>query len=221
MVALGFLAGIVIGALLPENVRGWVRGAWGWAWGRVQKRAPAAGAEITNRTGKAGVIHSDEVVLTDREKTVSLFSAAGNVAQFFAGVIGWCVKNPVGAIGIALIVALVVFRPFDFGKSRGELRLERELAEARADVAELEAEMGALSRDLAVNTERDRARRAVVIAEAEQDLNNAAAQVDPDALYRAYVAGYLCLLDASACAGGSDTPSPGAAPLRGAGADAA
>lgn len=85
-----------------------------------------------------------------------------NVLGFFVGLIGWAAKNPIAVLALAILALWLVVGAScsgPFGKSRGELRLERELAEANARVAEHEARLGELARDLAVNTERDRTRR--------------------------------------------------------------
>lgn len=78
-----------------------------------------------------------------------------NLGQFF----GWCLRHW-KLIGIVLFAVFVLFTMrscgdyFGLGKSKGELRLERELAEANARVLEIEnerdAEIAQVARDVAV-----------------------------------------------------------------------
>ena len=159
---------------------------------------------------------------TPPKPPITAGKAVANVLGFFGGLLAWMAKNPIVAIGLVLLVCLMAFGlPFGLGKSKGELRLERELAEANARVAEHEARLGEIARDLAVNTERDRTRRTQVITQAQQEIEDATAQVDPDAQYSAYIRGYLCLLDAGACASRSDPAPAGTDPVRSPGANAA
>jgi len=192
------------GKLIP-----WVRGAAGKARDAVFGAAPA-------RT-------LTEVSLPSPKKPIELGVALKNILGFFAGLIGWIVRNPMLALGLIVLALFLTLGPpscSPFGKSRGELRLEREIAEANARVLQLEASMGNLSRDLAVNTERDRTRRAHVITRAQQEIEDATAQVDPTAQFDAYTRGYICLLTPSACAGGPDPAPAGTAPMRSPGAHA-
>lgn len=214
MSALLWLAlGLVLGVFLPDRihlaVKAWVRGAWGWAWGRVGTRAPAPAMAVASAP------------------TVSVAKAAFNLAGAFGAAVGFVMRRPLLCLGLALLLFWLLAgrscSPFglEFGKSRGELRLEREIAETNARVAEHEARLAEVSRDLAVNTERDRGRRAVVIAEAEQELDDAAAQLDPQTLHSVYSTRYLCVLDPSACPDSPNPPASGPPRVRGAGADAA
>ena len=85
--------------------------------------------------------------------------------------------------------------PFDFAKSRDTLRAERNAERLNTEVAKHEADLGALSAELAERSQT-RARRAdAIVAQADQDLEDAVSQDDFDALYRAYRNGYDGLWD--------------------------
>ena len=165
-----------------------------------------------------------EVSPPPANKTISAGKAIANILAFFGGLLAWMAKNPMLAIGLVVLAGFLLFGApscSPFGKSRGELRLEREIAEMSATVREHEAHLGELSRDLAVNTERDRTRRTQVITQAQQEIEDATVQVDAEAQYRAYVRGYLCLLNAEACGDSSDPAPAGTDPVRSSNADAA
>ena len=165
-----------------------------------------------------------EVSPTPPKNPIKPLKALKNILAFFAGLLAWAAKNPIAVLALVVLALWLTAGAScagPFGKSRDALRLERELAEANARVAEHEARLGQIARDLAVNTERDRTRRTQVITQAQQEIEDATAQVDPDAQYSAYVRGYLCLLDAGACAGFSDPAPPGTDPVRSPRADAA
>jgi hypothetical protein len=246
MIWLALIAGIIAGQFFPDQFRERVRGVAGKARDAVFGLRPApefvtqsaksadglqseqnqhSNAQNRNAQTRASdhnvdlspSDHSSEVRPVRPNKPIQIGRALANLASFL-----WRWK---WAILVVCFFSLAVglmrgcAGPLDFGKSRGQIALERELAEANAAVKEHEARLAELSRDLAVNTERDRARRAAAIAEAEQDISNAESQVDPDALYDAYERGYLCLLDPSACPGGGDPAPRRVAPMRGAGAD--
>lgn len=95
--------------------------------------------------------------------------------------------------------------PFDFAKSRDTLRAERNAERLNTEVAKHEADLGALSAELAERSQT-RARRAdAIVAQADQDLEDAVSQDDFDALYRAYRNGYDGLWDDLRP---SDSPDP-------------
>lgn len=214
------IACFVLGDLKGQGKLNWVRGAAGKARDVAFGLRPAARADdsATAQTEMA----SPEVSPTPPKNPIRAGQAVKNILAFFGGLLAWMAKNPMLAIGLVLLAALLVFGlPFGIGKSKGELRLEREIAEMNETIRAHEARVNELSRDLAVNTERDRTRRAQVIAQAEQELGNAAAQIDPDALYDVYAAQYLCLLDARACASSSDSAPSRTPPVRGSSASPA
>ncbi len=209
------IACFVLGDLKGQGKLNWVRGAAGKARGVVLGSRPAPRAPTTANSAAV------EVSPTPPKNPIRAGQAAKNILAFLGGLLAWMAKNPVLAIGLVLLAAFLLLGPpscSPFGKSRGELRLEREIAEARAEVHQLEARMGELSRDLAVNTERDRTRRSQVITQAQQEIEHAAAQVDPEALGAAYERRYLCVLDASTCPGSADPAPSGPPAVRGAGA---
>lgn len=226
MSVVALFIGVIIGCLLPVKVQGWVRGVAGKARGLVLGAAPASNVpsskEDSSPASTAFIPDKgrDEVSPSPPNKPIEaikgFLAGVGNMASFV-------IRHPVLLIGIALVAFWLIAGSscarLPFGKSNDALRIERELAEANATVKAHEARLAELSRDLAVNTERDRNRRAQVVAQTEQEIENAAAQVDPFALSDAYERGYVCMLDASACASRSDPAPSRSAPVRGASAD--
>lgn len=229
------LFGIVLGFALATtfiDVTLWVRGVAGKARGLVLGAAPASNVppskEDSSPASTAFVPDKgrDKVSPSPPNKPIErhrFWTAVSAFGRGIANVIGFALKHPVLLIGIALVAFWLIAGSscarLPFGKSNDALRIERELAEANATVRAHEARLAELSRDLAVNTERDRNRRAQVVAQTEQEIENAAAQVDPFALSDAYERGYVCMLDASACASRSDPAPSRSAPVRGASAD--
>lgn len=220
MTAFTLLAGILIGLWLPDSVRVWVRGVAGKAWGAFFGARPAQNSnrqdnrQVFPEVGKNPVANqASEQEFQPEKKPENWGRALTNILGFFLRY--W---QPIVLVIIAVVI-ISAFRgcslPFD-GKSKDALRLERELAEANTRLAQHETRLGELSRDLAVNTERDARRRATVIAQAEQEIEDATAQVDAQAQHGAYVRGYLCVLDTRACEGGADPAPSGTAPVRGA-----
>ena len=217
------IACFVLGDLKGQGKLNWVRGAAGKARDVAFGLRPAAAAGHIEpaKADNGSHMAQSEVSPTPPKNPIRAGQAAKNILAFLGGLLAWMAKNPVLAIGLVLLAAFLLLGPpscSPFGKSRGELRLEREIAEARAEVHQLEARMGELSRDLAVNTERDRTRRSQVITQAQQEIEHAAAQVDPEALGAAYERRYLCVLDASTCPGSADPAPSGPPAVRGAGA---
>lgn len=176
---LAFLAGVVFASFLPDSFRDWVRGVAGKARGFALGAAPA-------RT-------LTEVSPPPANKPINAGKAIANVLGFFGNLLAWIAKHPVPAIGLVLLALFLVFGApscSPFGKSRGELRLEREIAEANTRIAEFEASIGALSGQLAENTERDRHRVTTIITQANEEIDNAVEAVDPSALYDVYRRSY-------------------------------
>jgi len=179
-------------------------------------RAP----EDVYRTEKPSI----ELSPTPPKNPIRVWKAIGNILAFFGGLLAWAAKNPVAVIALivlALWLTVGASCSGPFGKSKDALRLEREIAEMRAEVAEHQARLEGLAGELAVNTERDRTRRTQVITQAQQEIEDATAQVDPEAQYGAYVRGYLCLLDASTCRDRTDPAPSRTDPVRSSGAHAA
>lgn len=136
------------GKLIP-----WVRGAAGKARGVVFGLRPArepvmagynARAENTaDLTGDAAnsVIegYKPEVSPTPPKNPIPAGQAAKNILAFFGGLLTWMAKNPMLAIGLVVLAAFLLLGPpscSPFGKSRGELRLEREIAQRQAQFQE-------------------------------------------------------------------------------------
>lgn len=65
--------------------------------------------------------------------------AVKNIVGFLAGLIAWIARNPVLAVGLIVLALFLLLGPpscSPFGKSRGELRLEREIAQREAQFQE-------------------------------------------------------------------------------------
>ena len=78
-----------------------------------------------------------EVSPTPPKNPIRAGQALKNILAFIGGLLAWMAKNPIVAIGLVLLACLLVFGlPFGLGKSKGELRLEREIAEREAQFQE-------------------------------------------------------------------------------------
>lgn len=122
------------------------------------KNTPKSQVDDTNIVENQRAVKVDQPAKNLDRKQPSIGTALKNVGGFFLAAFAWCCKNPVAAIGLALLILFLLMgrgcSPFEFGKSKGELRLERELAEANARVLEIEnerdAEIAQVARDVAV-----------------------------------------------------------------------
>lgn len=109
----------------------WVRGAAGKARDAVFGSRPAH--EVTEVTEVTNVTAAAEVSPTPPKNPIRAGQALKNILAFFGGLLAWMAKNPMLAIGLVVLAAVLVFGlPFGFGKSKGELRLEREIAQREA-----------------------------------------------------------------------------------------
>lgn len=128
---------------------------------------------------------------------------AGNILAFFGKLIAWCVSNPIPAIAAVILIVLVVWRPFapvvnfvkcPFGgagilwcaQSRAELQEALKDERDNTRVAQLETQVAALSAQLAENSANDRRRVDRIVAQANEEIDNAVEAVDADQLYRVY-----------------------------------
>lgn len=84
--------------------------------------------------------------------------AVKNIFAFFVGLIGWAAKNPVAVVAIIVLALWLIYgaacSPFGLGKSRGELRLERDLAEGETQtqetINERDTDIAAIGQDIAL-----------------------------------------------------------------------
>lgn len=179
----GFVAGWLHGQgkLIP-----WVAGVAGKARGVVLGSRPAPRDQVIPDAKMIA-----EVSPPPANKPISAGKAVANVLGFFGGLLTWCARNPIVAIGlIVLALWMVMGAPFGFGKSKSELRLEREIAEANARVAEFETSIAELSAQLAENSVNDRRRVDRIVSDANEELDHAVEAVDPSALYDVYRSAY-------------------------------
>lgn len=130
-----------------------------------------------------------------------LSGSIGRIGGALATISG---KGWVRLLAIPLVVAGVwAIVSYIEGVGAGRERLEAE--RLNTEVAKHEADLGAFSAELAERTQT-RARRAdAIVAQADQDLEDAVSQDDFDALYRAYRNGYDGLWDDLRP---SDSPDP-------------
>jgi hypothetical protein len=70
---------------------------------------------------------------TPPKPPITASKAVANVLGFFGGLLTWCARNPIVAVGLVLILAYFVIRPFDLGKSRGEVRRDAQRNEQTLD----------------------------------------------------------------------------------------
>ena len=127
------IACFVLGDLKGQGKLNWVRGAAGKARGVVLGSRPAPRAPTTANSAAV------EVSPTPPKNPIRAGQALKNILGFFVGLIGWAAKNPVAVLALAVLALWLVVGAScagPFGKSRGELRLEREIAEREAQFQE-------------------------------------------------------------------------------------
>ena len=148
LLCLGF--GFVLGTLHGQGkLIPWVRGAAGKARGVVFGLRPArdsntpavmeASAPLPPSDGAETPISRHEVSPTPPKNPIRAGQALKNILGFFVGLIGWAAKNPVAVLALAVLALWLTVGAScagPFGKSRGELRLEREIAEREAQFQE-------------------------------------------------------------------------------------
>lgn len=130
MIWLALIAGIIAGQFFPDQFREWVRALAGKARGLVLGAAPASVSEIRASAHNADLSQSDhsaEVRPSPPNKPIVFGRALSNLAGFL-----WRWKWAILVLCF-FILAVGLMRgcagPLDFGKSRGQIALERELAE--------------------------------------------------------------------------------------------
>jgi len=127
----------------------WVRGAAGkareLALGVAPARTPrqASLAPTPTPNEAMGDLMGDpaekpiEVSPTPPKNPIRAGQALKNILAFIGGLLAWMAKNPMLAAGLVVLACLLVFGlPFGLGKSKGELRLEREIAQREAQFQE-------------------------------------------------------------------------------------
>lgn len=198
MIALAlFLALVCVIFFVPLPWISWVRATAGAVLGRVLGKARASAPKTeTAVSGDSAAIasegNSNHVVEVRPERTnkTTLAAAAKNVAGAVGKVIAWIARNPWLALIVCVVVAyLLAFGfngPFDWGKSKDVLRLEREIAESRAEFESLRADLNAYAAKRGDKTQAEERRVSVVVSRGQEEITNAVAQNDFEALYRAY-----------------------------------
>lgn len=185
--ALSFVLGLLAGAFAPDGARAWVRG-------RVAAVAVMIGGRLQPRETVSRETRRETVRPLRRKIPMSI--ALGNIAAALWQALLWVARNPILAAGIfILLLWLMVARdlrlPFDFAKSREELRAERDAALVDKQVSERERELFREAIDLAAETERDHARANRIVTEAEGQIADAVDSADFDRLYLAYERAYV------------------------------
>jgi hypothetical protein len=184
---------------LSNKIRSWARPLWRAAWGAVvggaRKRAAPA-APVTGHVGTASAdsgSHMDQSapVQTPPNNPIRLPSIAAVFAWF------WKWKAPILALAAFLFVFSLMRGcsiPF-IGKSRDTLQAELKVERANVAVAEHEARLAQRAGELALETEQDARRVDRVIAQAEQEIEDAVEADDFDRLYDAYRRAYGSVWD--------------------------
>ncbi|GIK48049.1 MAG: hypothetical protein BroJett013_07460 [Alphaproteobacteria bacterium] len=129
----------------------------------------------------------------------------------------WKAKAPILFLAIFVLVVSLWrgWDPLDWiTTSKDELRAELKDARADTDVARFETKLANRATELADDTNRDRSRRERVIAEAEQEIEDAVSQADFDRLYLAYRRAYDGVWRPSGSSDGADPGESGPAPVR-------
>lgn len=209
-IALSFVLGLCAGAFAPDGARAWVRGRIAavavMIGGRLQPRQRRSknnpNFDFVANFGSRETVSREtprETVRPQRRK-IPIRIALGNLGAALLQVALWVARHPVLAAGIFILVLWVLVArdlrlPFDFAKSREELRSERDAALVDKQVAERERELFREAIDLAEATERDHARVERIITEAEEHIADAVDDADFDRLFIAYERAYLSVWD--------------------------
>lgn len=220
LLSLLFHAGLILlGAYNSNRLKKWVRDGVGWARGRVFARAPAVNTLAAEVPFVASLSSPpmDEHPKNEgfARQNIPWGRALSNIASFFAGVFAWALKHPILTLGLILLALYMAFGlPFGFGKSRGELRLERDLARAETEIAQHETNVASRGTVLAERTLNDARRRDRIIEEAKEDIDDAVSQADFDALHNLYAERYRELWHDYSSAGEPDPPARRSDPVR-------
>jgi hypothetical protein len=188
---------------------------------------PLAGrrAMAATLTLVAGDVKQAEVIAQRPNKPIgpSLTEAGANLARAAANLLraagkalAFAVKHPVLALGLALVVFWLLAgspTPFGWGKSKGELRLEAELARVQTELAQHETGLANLATSLSERTNRVREHARTVVQEAQTEIASAVDADDFTLLYSAYERNYRRVLAYDEPASGANPGAERAAPL--------
>ena len=135
------IACFVLGDLKGQGKLNWVRGAAGKARDVAFGLRPAAAAGHIEpaKADNGSHMAQSEVSPTPPKNPIRAGQAVKNIVGFLAGLIAWIARNPVLAVGLIVLALFLLLGPpscSPFGKSRGELRLEREIAQREAQFQE-------------------------------------------------------------------------------------
>ena len=135
------IACFVLGDLKGQGKLNWVRGAAGKARDVAFGLRPAAAAGHIEpaKADNGSHMAQSEVSPTPPKNPIRAGQAVKNILAFFGGLLAWAAKNPVAVLALAVLALWLTVGAScagPFGKSRGELRLEREIAEREAQFQE-------------------------------------------------------------------------------------
>ena len=135
------IACFVLGDLKGQGKLNWVRGAAGKARDVAFGLRPAAAAGHIEpaKADNGSHMAQSEVSPTPPKNPIRAGQALKNILAFIGGLLAWAAKNPVAVLALAVLALWLTVGAScsgPFGKSRGELRLEREIAEREAQFQE-------------------------------------------------------------------------------------
>ena len=224
--SIGFASGVIASAYAPSLPLAGLD-ALNMIAGRVRKievrphRPNSPNSAINDPPKNPPFFHATmaqgaETVEKETSHKPAILVAISNLARAFGRVLLFAVKHPVLALGLALIAIWFLAGaklPFAWGKSKGELRLEAELARVQTELARHETDLANLATSLSERTNRVREHSRTAVQEARQEIASAVSANDFDLLYSAYERNYRRVLAYDESASGANPGAERAAPV--------